>query len=431
MISEQSECCIGRSRHIPIIAEPADNQPDKEAEIAVVRPKFDPNNEITALTSLECIKPGVRDFDNFVKILTSRFNITKLAQGSFAAVFRMELTRNPEVYTIWKLMAVKPRKGKGSRRPDQTTIENAAAEVKVLDCMQEIHGFVDFRAAYVLKGLLPRPLAELNEAWEGRHHGDKGDLGSSRDQYWVLMEMSDAGRDLDTVLRHGFPDGSRLNKRNFGSRLTIKQTWDIFWSITESLARGEEAAEFEHRDLHNGNICVTNSPIRADEEDQHEITRYTNLRVTLIDYTLSRATIKGGEVLANSMKDPALFSQFSDNEADDRQFRIYRKMQGAVLREVGAKSWVTEWTDFVPITNVFWLYHLLQMFLDDTELYPRNPLEGQEAGSFRDEEERQIAERLTKILKRLRQDHEDEKQYRSAKEVVDHQMDRLPDREPL
>ena len=394
-------------------------QPEKVTEIAVARPKFDPNDEITALTSLDYVDPSVKDFNEFVKLLATHFNITKIAQGSFGVVYRMEMTTRPEVYTIWKLMAIKPRKGKGSRAPDQTTIENATAEVKALAFMQEIHGFVDFRSAQVLRGLLPQPLVKFNEEWEAKHCGDTGEMGSSSDQLWLFVEMSDAGTDLETVLREGFPDGSRLNKRSRGSRLTIKQTWDIFWGITETLARAEGAADFEHRDLHAGNVCVTNSPIRAEGEDQHQTERYTNLRVTLIDYTLSRATLEDGEVLANSMSDPQLFEQAGTNETDNRQYETYRKMRVAVTGvDANVKSRLARWEDFVPVTNAFWLYYLLQLLLDETELYPQFPTKGQEARWFQDEEERHLAKRLTKILIRLRRDHRDEWQYDSATDVI-------------
>ena len=392
------------------------------------RPVFNQNNEITALTSLECVDPEVRDFHQYWQFIITHFNVSKVAQGSYASVLRMALTSSSAVYTVWKLMPLKPKKGKGARRIDQTLIEDAAAEVKALACMQEIHGFVEFRSAQVVRGSLPQRLVDINNDWQKGHPDDPADVEYIKDQLWLLIEMSDAGTDLETLLINGFPDLSRLHKTSLGNRLTIRQAWDIFWGTAEALAQGEVQANFEHRDLHPGNVCITKSTVLSGEADQHEIKRYTDLRVTLIDYTLSRATINEGETLANSMKDQTLFTQTSDKPTDRRQHEMYRSMRNLVMatRE-GQRQQAAKWKEFVPTTNVIWLSHILHLLLDEAGGFKQDSFEGKDASfaDIKDIKDRKLAKRLATILNHLRPDEPKGWQYLSATEVVDDEMNRL------
>jgi len=393
----------------------------------VARPEFNPFDEITALTSLECVDPEIKDFDQHCALLQSYFKVTKVAQGSFAGVYRMELITSPSLYTVWKLIPIKPKKGRGSRsRNNQTLIQDAAAEVKALAVMQQIPGFVDFRSAQVLQGPLPAFFDKLDYDWYCDHSDDASSISYKPNQLWLLIEMSDAGSDLETVLEKGFPDGSLLNKRDQGQRLTIKQTWDIFWGVTEALARGEATAQFEHRDLHPGNICITSSKTLSGGADQHEIERFTNLQITLIDYTLSRAAVNETEVLANSMQDRALFEQYGENRADARQFDIYRIMRTFVVWPTAMTQQVEEkWKQFVPVTNVCWLYHILLLLLEQTEYYtPESQGVGEEK-VFKDKKERKLAKALAELVLHLIPGHRHVWQYLSATEVVDDQMGRL------
>ncbi|KAL6716831.1 hypothetical protein ACLMJK_004743 [Lecanora helva] len=390
------------------------------------RAPLDPNDPLTPLLSLECVEPVVQDFQTFYQYLSDNLNIRKIAQGSYATVFRMAVIDKDEEYTIWKLMAIKPRKGKGSRKPDQTFIDDAANEVKSLAYMQQIPGFVDFRLARVLKGSLPQELITINEKWEQDHPDDACESEFGPDQQWLLIEMSDAGTDLEVVVKKGFPDGSLLHKKEDGARLQIEQTWDIFWAVSEALARAETHAQFEHRDLHPGNICIVNKSTRStSDEDFCEIERHTNLQVTIIDYTLSRATIND-EVLANLMRDPALFTQTSRDVTDRRQYEMYRKMREVVVGyELPSKKNMENWKEFVPLTNAFWLYHLLQLLLEETEEWETDTKDGKELDDLGDRKDRKLLRQLMRVLSHLHPDDPKRWGYLSATEVVDDHMGRL------
>ena len=400
------------------------------ADQHAAQPVYNPANEITSLTSLQCVNAEIKDFHQFWQFIETYFVVKKVAQGSYASVLRMAMITSSALYTVWKVMPLKPKKGRGSRRPDQTLIEDAAAEVKALACMQEIDGFVDFRSAQVVRGSLPEKLNNINSEWAQTHPDDSNDVVYPEDQLWLLIEMSDAGTDLETVLTKGFPDGSLLHKTGKRERVSFSQVWDIFWSAAEALANGEAQADFEHRDLHPGNICINQLAPPIHRSEQQEVERYTNLQVTLIDYTLSRARVDEGEVLVNSMKDRTLFDQHSDDPIDERQYETYRHMRDLIMYGPrGVRENSGRWKDYVPATNVTWLFHVLWLLLLQTEHYPGIPRLKKELNSFdqiEDETERGLAQRLEAVIIHLRpMGDEDDWRYLSATEVVDDQMGEL------
>ena len=340
---------------------------------------YDPKNEVTALTSLEHVKDEVHDFGQACQLWAKNYNITKIAQGGYAAIFRLQLRSDTSKYVIAKLMPLKPKTGKGSRTADHTSIQDAATEVKALDAMSEVPGFVGFSEAWVLKGVLPSLFKRECQNW-ARTHPEDGFACYSRDQLWCFIEMSDAGTDLEQVLESGIPCHEYLPNSKVDKRLLkASQCWDIFWGTAEALGRGEEFSEFEHRDLHPGNVCIKEATPSSSQPDEIPLRkRYTNLEVTLIDYTLSRARLANGEVLANPMRDKSMFEQHVGNPCtqqqhnDNQQYEMYRKMRKLVAGDsLGRKDEAERWQDFAPQTNALWLYHLLSILLKHTGTYDK------------------------------------------------------------
>ena len=343
--------------------------------------------ELSTLLSLPYVHPTIQNFTQQYKFWTKTLTPKKIAQGSFASIFRLALTSHPEVYTIWKLMPLKPRTGKGSRQVGATSVNDALAELKLLEGMSNSPGFVEFRSARVLRGELPEDLGKVHQAWvRGLAEKDRGDLGDALDfdseQLWLFLEMTDAGTDLETLLEKGFPDGMRLGREHIG-KIDILEASDIFWGIAEALAHGEEHAEFEHRDLHAGNVCVKRRPRNlnnsVNEEPQCLIRRFTDLEVTLIDYTLSRATIHYGgdeqgeeakaEILANSMRDKSLFEQSSEIEIDQMQYDTYRRMRDIMHSRHKGRRKIDGWESHMPMINILWLHHILKVLLRYTGIF--------------------------------------------------------------
>ena len=246
----------------------------------------------------------------------------------------------------------------------------------------------------------------------------------SEEQYWVLLEIVDAGIDLGALLENGFADGTRLHEETPGARLTPYQTWDIFWGVAEALAAGEDLTSFEHRDLHLSNICIKRKGSNCgDDTDETQMlsktTRYTDLEVTLIDYTLSRATCGEYDVLANSMQDSGLFFQESkaenerDRENDQHQYDTYDRMRQLVLGSarhlLDKRGRAKVWKKYVPETNLLWLHHLLFVLLRDTQ---------KQRTAHLDYTQDKLVKFLVKLRNNLNPGKIDEWVYKSAKNVV-------------
>ena len=361
--------------------------------------------EISELTTLDFVEDGVADFQKFCKGWEKEFKLTKIGQGSFATVLKMELRSAPGQYSVWKLMPLKPSTGIGSRpRHNQTLIKDAATEVKMLYAMSDIDGFVQFRSAHVVQGCVPEQIRKAHEPWSKTlrpediwYETDMGTEYPSKLQLWLLMEMTDAGQDLDVTL-----DTARLGNTFF----SIHETLDIFWGIAEALMRGEAQAEFEHRDLHPGNICIKPRDEPLNMTMEHGVPRLSKREVTLIDYTQSRLTLDSGNVLATAV-DESIFRQVDPDPVAQRQYDVYDLMRDVVKKEKKPEITTSQmWNEYVPMTNVLWLHYILSELMMLTR-------EG--SGS---QEESDMIEAIRGLLLEMRSGISGRWEYRSACEVV-------------
>lgn len=127
--------------------------------------------------------------------------------------------------------------------------------------------------------------------------------------------------------------------------------------------RGEAQAEFEHRDLHAGNVCIKIRDEPLDVTAENGIPRLSKHEVTLIDYTQSRLTLESGEVLATAI-DESIFRQIDDDLDAQRQYDVYRAMRDLVKKEKKRGVTISQmWKEYVPMTNVLWLHHMLRELL--------------------------------------------------------------------
>lgn len=322
-------------------------------------------DHLKPLTELESVS-GPRDIQLWHAEWTSLCAISKIAEGSYGSVFKMSDKKRSQSATIGKLVPLKAISGVGSRKASNTTIEAAVSEVKLLELMSDVPGFVMFRGAEVLIGALPKALRDEYRAFTAKEH--RSDSGSSEaetwfpnHQAWLFIEMDNAGVELDNALTEG-TDGSGLQQVSvMGQRfLPVKRTRDIFWGVVEALMRGEQIHGFEHRDLHLSNICIELN--RGEELDSgyELIPNATNVSVTIIDYTFSRATMPDNSPIFNPMSDESIFE---GNSTVDLQFDIYRHMRDLVADEETGKK---DWDAYVPVTNVLWLSLLLTKLMQWT-----------------------------------------------------------------
>lgn len=338
---------------------------------------------LTELEGVAC----TRDIQLWHAEWTSFCDIVKIAEGTYGSVFRLSDKSGSYRATIGKLMPLRAKCGVGSKKATNTSIADAASEIKLLELMNDVPGFVVFRGAEVLIGSLPKVLRAEYATFQKREMSrndaecfSMAETSFPRHQAWLFIEMDNAGMELDRAF-HQTDESGLLQVSKSGERyLPVQRTRDIFWGTVEALARGEEMHNFEHRDLHLSNICIDlhDSDVGTDDQgsprDDYGLVPATimNLSVTVIDYTLSRATLPDRSAIFNSMRDPGIFQ---GDSAADLQFDIYRHMRDLVFHRPFSsqqrRNATRSWKDYVPTTNVLWLYFLLTKLMAWT---PRPPL---------------------------------------------------------
>ncbi|KAJ3368582.1 hypothetical protein GGF31_006264 [Allomyces arbusculus] len=120
----------------------------------------------------------------------------------------------------------------------------------------------------------------------------------------------------------------------------IRDVWSCLVQIAKAVGEAERECEFEHRDLHWGNVLV-------DSEGTCRV----------IDFTFGRCVVAGGSVQYAPIPDHV----FEGDEDEDEQFAVYRRMREVVER--GGKGW----NGYYPQTNVLWLQYLARKLVTKTD----------------------------------------------------------------
>lgn len=135
----------------------------------------------------------------------------------------------------------------------------------------------------------------------------------------------------------------------------------FFFQTTLALAVAEERFQFEHRDLHWGNILLAPT-----DEEFVNFKLNGNLlqipsegiKVTIIDYTLSRMLYEDIVLYNDLSNDDELFTAHGDY-----QFDIYRLMKSNLDND---------WTRFQPFNNVLWLHYIVDKLINGARYkYPK------------------------------------------------------------
>ena len=355
---------------------------------------------------------GITNFTEWSNQLSNHFAITKIAEASFAEVYRLSLLEDLSAFdtadeSVLKVIALKPpedslppvekkkeRVAALKKAEAMSKVADVANEVKLLQRMASIPGFTNFRDVRVIQGRPPqsfiKAFRDFNTEQKARGKeasifpdpAKKGSYGD--EQLWAVIEMQDAGTDLERLVERGSMRG-------------IWGVWDVFWQVVLALGKGEEGAEFEHRDLHMGNICVRGGDAaREGEIDVKRKLHFTGLETTVIDYTLSRALLSSKtppakaesdqEIAYHDLAHPSNASIFEGDSTEEYQYDIYRYMRGCVVagdaywnpsaltsstdvseRKEGVEAADSPWRAHNPKTNLLWLHYALHTLLDQLD----------------------------------------------------------------
>ncbi|KAJ5168976.1 uncharacterized protein N7482_004570 [Penicillium canariense] len=332
---------------------------------------------------------SIQRFSTWASRSATMFHVTKLAEGSYGEVYKLYLrdeASRPIVSKsklaklraygdgVFKVVPLRAQSGPGSKK--FTTVEEIASEAKMLKYLDPIPGFARFREIHVVQGRFPE---SFQSAWD-HYKKTKDDCLNPNpaskkaypdSQLWAIIEMDDAGHELEKC-----------------SWSSVFQIYDIFWGVAMALARAEEYAMFEHRDLHLGNVCIRSvkpdgnmePPTDLDVARQSSPSGFgsSSLETTIIDYSLSRAELR----LADLPDDPEGIVEIASSDLDKRQIfdaigqdedeallrDTYRYMRATVYTGIPTDTEKPPcvpgiWAEYAPRTNLVWLLFLLKNLL--------------------------------------------------------------------
>ncbi|KAF7189474.1 putative serine/threonine-protein kinase haspin-like [Pseudocercospora fuligena] len=321
-------------------------------------------------------------FDTWSSELSELFAVTKIAEASFGEVYRLSLLEDITDFcntdeSVFKVIPLqrpestlpldkRKRNAALLKNGDMSKPSDVATEVRLLQRMSTIPGFTNFRDVRILQGRPPPAFVDAFKAWNTSQKAKKKDLSHfpdpgkkssyTNDQLWAVIEMQDAGSDLERLIEQG-------------ACTSVWTTWDIFWQTVLAIAKGEEGAEFEHRDLHAGNICIRSATLPS-EIDPNRKLNFTSLETTIIDYTISRCLMPDSKIAYTDLSSPSQAGVFEADATEEYQYEIYRYMRGALFFDNAYAEWNPEhttgrdWEQFHPQTNLVWLHLVLYKLLE-------------------------------------------------------------------
>ncbi|EAW25120.1 uncharacterized protein NFIA_106080 [Aspergillus fischeri NRRL 181] len=339
---------------------------------------------------------GVQKFGSWAARAGNALEVVKLAEGSYGEVYKLRLREEVcmkemsksklarlRAYGdgVFKVVPLRAQSGPGSKK--FTSIEEIVSEVKMLKYLDPIPGFARFREIHVVQGRFPD---SFQAAWD-HYKKTKDDCmnpnPSSKRAYpdtqlWAIVEMDDAGCELEKF-----------------SWSSIFQIYDIFWGVAMALARAEEYALFEHRDLHLGNVCIktTRSDGSMAPPSDIELMRQSwtsgfglsTLETTIIDYSLSRAELRASEdsdqfvdIASSDLDKKQIFDAIGRDEDEILLRDTYRHMRAEVYTGNPVDTEKTPdipgiWAEYAPRTNLIWLLFILKNLLKNRKSEPSKP----------------------------------------------------------
>jgi hypothetical protein len=252
-----------------------------------------------------CTEKRILDFTQHIDSLLHKGSIRKLGEASYSEVF---LSSSGDNSTVLKIIPF----NKSPDQVDQCAPSAIVQELRITLAMAPIKGYIAFHSCHVVRGSFPSSLLQFWDDYD-ENHGSENERPDfyEDDQLFAIIGLENGGKDLE-----------HTELRNW------EEAEDVFWQVAKALARGEKEREFEHRDLHWGNVVIKRRMEEevAPEERPEELTlqgltleeagmareEQSNFEVALIDYTLSRAwcgDFPGGqEYEFMQLDDPALFT---------------------------------------------------------------------------------------------------------------------------
>ncbi|XP_073129587.1 serine/threonine-protein kinase haspin homolog isoform X2 [Henckelia pumila] len=268
-----------------------------------------------------------------------RENITKVGEGTYGEAFKV----GDNVCKIVPFDGNLRVNGEVQKRSEELL------EEVVLSCtLNRLRGyeghisnacttFIKTMDLRVCQGLYDSALVSAWENWDGKH-GSENDHPKEfpENQCYVVFVQEHGGQDLESFVL-----------------LNFNEARSLLVQVTLGLAVAEAAYEFEHRDLHWGNILLCRkdfATLQCILEERKIQIKTFGLLVSIIDFTLSRINTGEDILFLDLSSDPEIF----EGPKGDKQADTYRKM-----RDITDDCWEGSF----PKTNVLWLQYMIDILL--------------------------------------------------------------------
>ncbi|XP_011705185.1 PREDICTED: uncharacterized protein LOC105460437 isoform X2 [Wasmannia auropunctata] len=272
----------------------------------------------------------------------------KIGEGVYGEVFLYECDGKKSVIKIIPIENEQLVNGEQQKKFNEILSEIVIA--KELDNLRlndtyKTNGFVEVKNISCIIGKYPEKLIELWNIYDNNKTSDN-DCPSmfGENQLYIALELSHGGEDLEAFVFQ-----------------TAEEAYALFLQTALALAIAEKAFEFEHRDLHWGNVLIsrTKEPYIYYNLEGREIkVPSKGVKVSIIDFTLSRMLYQGCCIYNDLALDPALFTAHGEY-----QFEIYRLMRDKIQNN---------WRKFEPYTNVLWLHYILDKMITAVRYKKKN-----------------------------------------------------------
>ncbi|KAF8108005.1 hypothetical protein N665_0115s0020 [Sinapis alba] len=196
--------------------------------------------------------------------------------------------------------------------------------------------FIRTQDIKVCQGPYDPILVKAWEEWDAKHGSENDHPDFPEKQCYVMFVLEHGGKDLEGFVLSNFDEARSL-----------------LIQVTAGLAVAEAAFEFEHRDLHWGNILLSrnnSTTLPFIVEGKQFFIKTFGVQISIIDFTLSRINTGETILFLDLTADPYLFK----GPKGDKQSETYRKMK-AVTKD--------SWEGHFARTNVLWLIYLVDLLL--------------------------------------------------------------------
>lgn len=312
-----------------------------------------------------CNSVDIPTFKEF--IIENSFEAKKIGESSFCEAFK---TNNNRVWKVMPLLQPKDCKyGDGDGRnvdeevkitksPEPVEVEHLIHEIECLIALKGLGhvrrfaippnhtGFNHLISCHVVSGPYPEELLMEWRAWEdAKGSQNTAPLHYQEDDLHVILQQEYGGIDLES-----FPITSPTLIRS------------ILLQLLCALSLGEKEVEFEHRDLHPGNVLLEESNRSLIYLPDHSSLLCEGVICRIIDCSMSRI-LKNSSVCYRDLEgDQWLFEGSSSISA---QYDVYREMSKMF-------GHVKDWSEHRPKTNLLWLEYLKQYMLGKLGFKRRN-----------------------------------------------------------